>query len=365
MSQIPRRLSLVTAGAVLAARLAAQARQTAESSNRLLVRMDRREFLGRIVGVLAATDAIVPTSARAQQPGRIYRIGWLSYVPESGAQVEIDIGLTVLARAGFVRGKNLVVEMRAGEPLQERLEAHAAELARTQLDLIFVPTATAALVMRRHTSTIPIVAMSTGDPVAEGFAASFARPGGNVTGVSGLLTDTGLKRYELLKEIFPTTRRLRFLTQKVHERWVEPARIYAAKNGMLLVPFFVESAEELESFFANSLARDEAVYVGTTAWNFMHRATIVAHANRVRAPVIYPNITYVEAGGLVTYQSDPRDGVARMADLAVRVLRGEKPADIPFEQLMRVYLVINQKTAKSVGVTFPPSVLVRADRVIE
>lgn len=324
------------------------------------MRPGRRALLGA-----AAAAALLSRAAWSQQPDRVLRLGWLTSGERSRARPDVDRSLGMLAQAGLTQGKTLAFEWRAAGNEPERLDVLAAELAAMKLDAILAGDTDAALALKRATSTTPIVAIVGPGPAPEELAANLSSPGGNLTGVTSFSIDAAVRRYELLREMFPTRRRVRFMTQKDAARWIESETRGAATLGLRVEPFMVEDVGELERFFAGPLRRDEAIYVASTAWNALRMHTIVSLANRARAPIIYPTFEFAEAGGLISCSADFRAALERATDVLLRVLKGAKPGEIPFERSTRVYIVINRRTAKENGVTIPPEVLVRADRLIE
>ena len=324
------------------------------------MRPGRRALLGAVVAA-----ALAPRAAWSQKPDRVFRLGWLTSGERSRAQPDVDRSLGMLAQAGLQQGKNLVFEWRAAANEPQRLDDLAAELAATKLDAILAGDTEGALALKRATSTTPIVAIVGPDPVAEDVTASLLRPEGNVTGVTTFSVDVAVRRYELLKELFPTRRRVRFMTQQDAARWIESETRGAATLGLRVEPVMVEDVGELERFFAGPLRRDESIYVASTKRNASRMHSIVSLANRARAPIIYPAIEFAEAGGLIACAADQRAALERATDVLLRVLKGANPGEIPFERSTRVYIAINRRTAKENGVSIPSEVLARANRLIE
>ena len=320
----------------------------------------RRRHLGLLGGLLAAASGFL-LPASAQQ--RLYRLGILGIGDAEGVRRILPPFLGMLGKAGFVEGRNLEVIIRAGPSETVPLEPAAVQLVRDAPDVILVASAPGALALKKVTATVPIVAVVGFDPVAGGLVASLARPGGNVTGVTLLSVETGNKRVELIKEAFPGVRRVHYLNQKGNMHFND--EVHARQLGLTHEPLVVESSADLEAFFARPLGRDEAINVATSQLNFVLRETIVALANRARAQIVYPFVECVDIGGLVAYAGDLGFAMARAMDMVARIFRGEKPAQIAFEQATRVVLAVNLKTAKQIGVSIPQSVLLRADRVIQ
>jgi putative ABC transport system substrate-binding protein len=323
----------------------------------------RRAILGAMGAIALFRTLAVP----AQEQGRAYRMAWVAEGTQKEWQRAKEYVLQgILAPAGFVPGANLSVDTRLAGVDAKQNDAMLAELAAANLDAITMfadPALVASL--KRVAPRTPIIALMAGDAVNEGLIRSLAHPGGNITGITFIASETLGKRLELLKEVFPATRRVRLLTQQSESRSLDIYVAVAKQLGIELKPHFVESIADLDAFFARRLAGDEAVYVGLSAWNLQHVAEITAAANRARAPAIYPLSQFVDAGGLATYQADMRDAIKRLGEMTLLVLRGKRPAEIPFEQEPRFQMILNQKAARATGITFLPPVLLRADRVIE
>jgi putative ABC transport system substrate-binding protein len=330
--------------------------------------MRRREFIALAGGALVAW----PLSTRAQQPaGRIYRIGYLSIGAREQtlyATKAFDEGLRSL---GYRVGENVVIEYRFANAEIERLPALAADLVRIGVDVIIAaggnPATDAAM---KATTTIPIVMTTVVDPVSAGIVASLARPGGNVTGFA---VDAGGeilgKRFELLKEILPNLSRLGILfnpdvavNRSRVTSMAEPARAL----GLTLVPVEASGLNALEQAFAIMVKeRAQAFVVQGDSVTFNYRGQIAEMALRNRLPAASVQRELAQAGFFLSYGADLRDLYRRSAFFVDRIFRGAKPADLPVEQPTRFELVINLKTAKALGIDVPPSVLARADEVIE
>jgi putative ABC transport system substrate-binding protein len=323
----------------------------------------RRAFLTSLLGVLAAP------LAGAQPAGKVYRIGLLSPFPPSPAALEA-LG-NALRELGWVEGRNLVIERRYLEGGEyERLPALAAELVRLKVDLIVAFGLTAPYA-KRATATIPIVLWGAGDPVALGLVQSLARPGGNVTGTSWTATlEAAGKELELLKEVVPRASRVATLDGPLLADEA-PAREAQQKAAQALrLDLFqrhnVRGAEELEAAFAAMTKEGaDALRVVDRALLRPQRKQITDLAARHRLPAVYGNRVWVEAGGLIAYGPDARVFPPRVAAYIDKILKGARPGDLPVEQPSKFELVVNLKAAKGLGLTIPPSVLVRADEVIE
>ena len=275
-----------------------------------------------------------------------------------------------LREFGYVEGKTIVIEWRAAEGKLDRLPALAAELVRLKVDVIVTSGPTPTRAVKEATSTIPIVMAQDTDPVGNGFVASLARPGGNITGLSTLAPELNGKRLELLKEIIPKLSRVAVFgtsTQPGNAQSLKEVDLAAKAFGVKLQYVDVLSPKDIESAFrAASKGRAEAVLMmvaSAVAGN--HRTEIIDLAVKSRLPVIYTFLSYVEAGGLMTYGVNLTDLDRRAATYVDKILKGAKPADLPVEQPTKFEFIINLKAAKQIGVTIPPNVLARADRVIK
>ena len=330
--------------------------------------MDRRAFLGAL-GLLA-----VPVAAVAQPAGRVYRIGALS---SSGAEQERSLQTALrerLRERGWVEGQNLVFEWRYAEGQYERARGLIEELVSLKPDLIMTrggPVTTAA---KRATATIPIVMWNTTDPVGIGVVASLARPGANVTGLSDNPSPELVgKRLQLLKEVAPTLTKVAVLTRVPPSAIVPRVTNYenaaeasAKALGVLIQPWRVQGPDDIEKAFSRMVSEGfRALDVQSVPVTWAHRRLILDLALRYRLPAIYWQRTYVLDGGLMAYGEDEREVPQRLAVYIDKILKGAKPTDLPVEQPTRLELVINLKTAKALGLTIPPSVLQRADQVIE
>lgn len=321
--------------------------------------MIRRRRLVQAMGVAS----LLPVGAFAQTAARTYRLGILGFGDSAGYLKSIAPYLGLLAQHDLVEGRNLVLEVRTVASETQPMDAAAAELAAAKCDAIFVASPGGAFALRKATSTVPIVIMVGFDPVAAGLINSFARPGGNVTGVTLLSVETGNKRLELLMEAFPATRRVYYLNQKGNMQFFDAS--HADRLRIAYEPLAIENAGELAAFFARPLPAGTAIDVATSSVNFILRQAIAEHANRARVPAVFPYVEAAEAGGLLAYASDLRAATVRLIDILARVLKGAKPAETPFERAAKVVLVVNLRTARETGLSIPQSVLLRADRVIE
>ena len=323
----------------------------------------RRHLLIALGGALAW-----PRAAWSQQSGRTYRLGWLS----SGAPRSEAYNVAFVQRLrdlGFVEGCNLTIEFRSAEGRAERLPELAADLARQKCNIYLAPGPEATLVaLKQATSDAPIViAANDYDPVASGHIASFARPGGRITGIYQLQEELAAKRLEVLKELLPGARRIAVLADASSLRQLVAVRGAAKKLGVeLLVHEFQRAPYDYEAAFAE-FARGKADGLLALASGFFvpARRKIPSLALQHRLPGIYNNALWVEEGGLLSYGVDFPGGYRRVAELVSMVLKGAKPAELPVEQSSVFELVANLKTAKALGVTIPQAIRLRANRLIE
>ena len=328
--------------------------------------MRRREF---IAGLGAAAW---PLAARAQQPDRIRRVGVLWAFSENDPRGErlLTVVRPELEKLGWTVGWNLQIEVRSVTGDADRARAGAAEMLRMTPDVILVAFSGLALAaLQQATRTIPIVFEGISEPVARGFVDSLAHPGANITGFANLEPTLGAKWLQLLKEIAPDVRHVAFvLTETVpfNVAFSRSAEAAAMKVDVAVDQTPVHEPAEIEAVMTR-LAREPGgglIFPGD-AFIAAHRQPIVEMAARHRLPAVYPNRLYPEDGGLLSYGSDPLDMYWRSATYVDRILRGEKPADLPIQQPTKFELVINLKTAKALGLTIPPTVLALADEVIE
>ena len=309
----------------------------------------------------------LPFPARAQQPARIPRIGILVGSSASSYSARVEAFRQRLRELGYVEGKNVVLEYRYAEGKLERLPDLAAELVRLKVDVI-VTSGSAILAAKKASATIPIVFAGSGDPVGTGLVSSLARPGGNITGLSLMSPDLDGKRLELLKEAFPKVARVAFLWFPGGPRGnlrLTEMEAAAKALGVKLLSLEVRSLDDFEGAFARA-KRDgaQALITFPTALINTQQRQVLDFASKNRLPAMYPTSEFVEAGGLMSYAPNYADLFRRAADFVDKILKGTKPAEIPVEQPMRFEFIINLIAAKQIGVTIPPNVLVRADRVI-
>ena len=332
--------------------------------------MNRRVFIGTLAGGFLAA----PLAAEAQQAAKVLKIGMLSTTPleHPQARAGLDQFRQALGELGYVEGRNIVIEHRSAEGRVERFPALAAEMVRLRVDLIVVFSTPSARAARQATSTIPIVAPTMQDPVRDGLVASLARPGGNVTGLTFLGSELVPKRLALLKEAIPGVSRVAVLwhpgglAERTGQEMVKEAEAAARGLGVQLQLVRAEAPKDLDgAFSAMTRWRADAFVPLPSPMLFAERKRIVDLAARHRLPAMYLGREFVDLGGLMAYGASQIDLIRRGATYVDKILRGAKPADLPVEQPTKFELVINLKTAKALGLTIPPSVLQRADQVIE
>jgi putative ABC transport system substrate-binding protein len=328
--------------------------------------VNRRDTL---IALLALGAAAGTFAAKAQQPARVRRLGLLTALSPSDIALWHQAFRLGLRDLGWVEGKNISIEYRYAEGRSERLPELAADLVHLKVDVIVASALTDAVAAQKATKAIPIVMAAAGDSVASGLVESLARPGGNVTGLSQMTTELVGKRLELLKEMIPKLSRVAVLWNPQGPgstpNWKElqqPAR----QLGVLLHSLEVRTADDFDKAFADATrARAGALFVMSNHLFVVNMKRIVDFAAKSRLPSVSHISEFADAGGLVAYGPDRDDLFRRAATFVDKILRGAKPADLPVERPTKFELVINQKTAKSLGITIPQSILVRADRVIE
>jgi len=327
--------------------------------------MDRRAFIVTVGGGLLAA----PLAVAAQQTGKIYRIGYLASASATATQHLVDAFRQGLGELGWIEGQNVVIEYRFAEGRHERLPALAADLIHLKVDIIAAGPTPPASAAKNATKTIPIVMTAVGDPVEQGLVASLAHPGGNVTGVSFSSLEIFGKVLELLKESVPKVRRVAILSNPANPAQAFAARHVTAAAQSLRVQLRLLEARGPSAFdgaFA-AMAEDQvqALLVLTDPMFLLHRARLAALAVQYRQPSMYAVKEGVEAGGLMSYGPSLVAAFRRAAVFVDKILKGARPADLPVEEPTKFELVINLKTAKALGLTIPPSMLARADQVIE
>src|SRR5215813_2041862 len=326
--------------------------------------MDRRAFI-TIVGRSVLAMPLV----EAQQPAKIPRIGLLGGGSASAVAGRIDALRHGLRDLGYVEGKTIVIEQMWAEGKLDRLPALAAELVRLKVDAIVSAGPTVTRACKDAHITTPIVMAFDDDPVGSGFVASLARPGGNITGLSSLSPGLSAKQLELLKEILPRLSRVAVLGSLIHPGTAQSLKemeIAARAFKVQLHYFNVIDPSSIDTAFgAARKERADAVLVLTSVVTTTQRGKIIDLAAKDRLPAIYFTAEWVEAGGLLAYGASFTDLFRRAATYVDKILKGAKPADLPIEQPTKFELVINMKTAKTLGLTVPQSVLLRADELIQ
>jgi putative tryptophan/tyrosine transport system substrate-binding protein len=308
-------------------------------------------------------------AAEAQQPTKIPRIGYLSTVSPAANVTRIEALRQGLRELGYVDGKNIVIEWRYAEGKVDRLPSLAAELVRLKVDVIITAASPPTRAAKELTRTIPIVMAFDDDPVGSGFVASLARPGGNVTGLSSLALEIGGKQLELLKEIIPRLSRVAILgtsTVPHYTNLVKEIALVANAVEVKVQEVDVLNVSDIEKAFGGASKADAGavLVIGSPILN-SHRTQVVVLAAKSRLPATYSRPEYVQDGGLLYYGTSFPDLFHRAATYVDKILKGAKPADLPIEQPTKFELIINMKAAKQIGLTIPPNVLARADRVIK
>jgi putative ABC transport system substrate-binding protein len=321
------------------------------------------------IALVALSTSIAPIAWGAAQPGREYRIGYLSLPPIAETpSPPRSAFLRALEKLGYVQGKNLLVVYRSGEANTELLAEAAGDLADQKLDVIFAAGTPAALAAKHATRTIPIV-MFAADPVLNDIVASLAKPGGNVTGVSGVQAKLSAKRLEILKEALPHASRVAVLWSRAHPSHAHELATTASRAkelGLVLQPFDVTRLDDLQAAFARMSAnRPDAILAMFDYRTLLYRGLIAEFATKNKLPAIFGSRESVDAGGLMSYGPNLAEMFARSAIFVDRILNGADPQVLPVEQPTRFELVINRKTARSIGVRISEPLLLRANVLVE
>ena len=323
-----------------------------------------------IVLALMAATLTVPLASFTQERSKIARIGFLHAASQQGSDVQLQAFRDGLRELGYVEGKNLQLEIRWGEGKLERLPALAVELVQAKVDIIVAVTSPSVAAARQATRMIPIVMPLSADPVGDGLVASLARPGGNITGLSVMAPELGEKRLQLLKEMFPlVSHAMAVLWNPAYvgmRARFEQARVAAPAVGLTVRSMEVRDTRELDTAF-EAIVREhpEALLLLVDPFTRSQRSRIVEFAAEQRLPTIYESSEFVDVGGLISYGPNILDQFRRAGTFVDKILKGAKPADLPIEQPTKFELVINMRAAKALGVKFPDSILLRADRVIQ
>ena len=323
----------------------------------------------RLIILMFASLLGVPLASLGQQPAKVARIGFLEASTPSAIAARVEAFRQGLRDLGYVEGKNVVIEYRYAEGNFDRLPALAAELVRLNVNVIVTGGPTAIPAAKAATTAIPIVMAFDTDPVGSGFAASLAKPGGNITGLSTLAPELSAKQIELLKEIVPKLARVAVLGTASRPGSAHALREVenAAKALKVQVQFQdVVDPKGIDAAFlaARKGGADAVLVLGSPLFN-ANRTELTELASKSRYPVIYDRAEFVEAGGLMTYSVSLADLARRAATYVDKILKGAKPGDVPIEQPTKFDLVVNMKTAKALGIKIPNSVLAQATRVIE
>jgi putative ABC transport system substrate-binding protein len=331
--------------------------------------MNRRTAIRRLATFFLTTASL----AQAQQPKKVPRIGYLSNVDAALESARAEAIRLALRERGHIEGQNIAIEYRYAEGKRDRYLELLAELVRLKVDIIVVAGGGEPMIRaaKNATKTIPIVMAGSGaDPVAAGFVESLARPGGNITGLSSLGGELGGKRLELLKEAVTKVARVAVLYNPANQSSVlavkEDLPVAARALKLTLQPQEIRAADDFERVFAAlNKQRPDGLYVFSGPLMRLNAKRIAHFALKSRLPSIYGSKEFVDAGGLLSYGQDQADSYRRVAYFVDRILKGAKPADLPVEQPMRFELFINLKTAKQIGVTIAPIVLMRATKVVK
>ena len=331
----------------------------------------RRYLLNFLAITLALIILPVSRVSAAQQPGKVHRIGFLfaSSLSDPRSQRWLDAFRQGLRELGWVEGQNIAIEYRSAEGRYGRLPDLAAELVRLKVDVIVTSAVPAIQAAKEATRTIPIVMAVVVDPVAAGFVPNLGRPEGNITGLSAMAPELVGKQLEMLKEVVPKVSRVALLWNPANAGnapQLREAQVAARALALRLQPLEARDSKGIDSAFAAMIrGRAGAAIVLVDVVLNDHRTRIAGLAAKRRLPTVFGQREYAEAGGLMAYGPNIADMFRRAATYVDKILKGARPADLPVEQPMRFELVINMKTAKALGISFPQSVLIRADQVIQ
>jgi putative tryptophan/tyrosine transport system substrate-binding protein len=329
-----------------------------------MLEIRRREF----ISLLAGAGAAWPLAVRAQQLGKLRTIGFLGQSTRSAGSEWVAAFVQRLREHGWIEGRTITIEYRWAEGREERFAQGAADLVRLKVDVIVTSGTQSVMACQQATSVIPIVFATAGDPVNNGLVASLARPGGNVTGLATLAADLAGKRLELLREVVPSLRRLAimgnvgnpFILLELRE-----VQAVAGTLGLEVLPFEIRGAQDIAPAFEALKGRVDALYVCTDALATTNRIRLNTLALGARLPTMHGTRDYVEAGGLMSYGPNFPDLFRRAADYVDKILHGVKAGDVPVEQPTKFDLVVNLTTAKALGLDLQPTLLTRADEVLE
>ncbi len=328
--------------------------------------MDRREFVGTLAGGLLAA----PFAAEAQPSGKVWRIGWLGdgtrAARESNTLEPLREGLREL---GYVEGKNIFIDARWSDGNNERLAQDAADFVRLKMDVIVTHGSIGGRAAKKATATIPIVVAAASDFVAAGLVASLARPGGNLTGTNDQAAEVTVKQIEFLADVVPGLRRVAVLwnrSNSISTKLAETLQAAARQRSLAVTPLAITRPEDIEKAIETALReRVQGVIVAQESWTLNNRARIVQLGLAKNLPVVSASRLFPQAGALASYGTNLSALYKHAAVFVDKILKGAKPGDLPVEQPTTFELVINLKTAKALGLTIPPSLLGRADEVIQ
>jgi putative tryptophan/tyrosine transport system substrate-binding protein len=327
--------------------------------------VNRRAF----IGALTVSPLAAPLVAEAQQAGKVHHIGMLETTSMVLNAANLEAFRQGLRELGYFEGRNYIIEYRSADGRRERFPDLAAELVRLKVDVILTRGTPAVMAAKSATGTIPVVMAASGDPVLSGVVASLARPGGNVTGLSATVVEVSGKRLELLREVVPGVSRVAVLFNMSNPndalQWKETEVAGSSLRVQLQLLDVRKPGDLGEAFDAAIKQRAGALVVGIDALTWANHRPIVDLAAKHRLPAIYAAREFVEAGGLIAYGVSYPHLYRRAASFVDKILKGAKPADLPVEQPTKFELVINLKTAKALGLTLQPSLLQRADEVIQ
>ena len=325
----------------------------------------RREFISLLGGAAVAW----PLAARAQQPSKVWRVGILDTATRELNLANVGVLLKRLRELGYVEGQNLIIEYRSADGRNERLPDLVSDLIRLKVDVIVLRGTPEVMAVKNATSTIPVVISAVVDPVGLGLAASLSNPGGNFTGMSSFASELGGKRVELLKELVPRIKRMAFLgdfrNSAVQMLW-EEMQLAAQSLAMEALRFDVRRAADVSRAFDEAIReKAEAISVSVDGTTRTNRQLIIDLAAMNKLPAIYSAREFADDGGLIAYGASYAELYLRAASFVDKIFKGAKPAELPIEQPTKFDLVINLKTAKALGLTIPPTLITRADEVIE
>ncbi len=327
--------------------------------------MRRREFLGTLTGGLLAA----PLAAEAQQAGKIYRVGFLAQ-GSPPPKLRLGVFSKAMDDLGYIEGRNLILERRWSEGQNSRFPSLAAELVGLKPEVIVADSTPGAIAAKRATTVIPIVMVNVSDPVGTGIVASLAKPKGNVTGTTDFGMAMAVKDVELLHDLVPKAARIAVLMSDnpVHPLQLKLVQDAAKSIGLTALPTMVKTEADLETAFA-SIVRQKAgaaMWLGGAPFSSpSQRKPLIEFVAKAKIPTLYPSRAWVEEGGLMSYAPTYEETWGKAAIFVDKILKGAKPADLPVEQPTKFELIVNLKTAKALGLTIPPSLLARADQVIE